>query len=314
MPTIDLTRVKDALIPDVWNKYFDEITAELSEIIKSGIAVPLQGIITGEGKTVNMPFWGDLTGASEVWTSGHETEPDKIAAKKDVAAILTRIKSFGTEDLVKVFSGSDPMLSIVRKFAAFWSRDDQRTLISILKGIFDGALADNLLDKSAQPISNSLVVQALNVLGDASQKITGIIMHSSVQSDLAIKKLLDPKPTEPGTNTAPEFDRYLGRRVIVDDGAPVEDDVYTTYFFGTGAVATASGTPDNAIEIAREAKKSQDVLIHRRQFIIHPRGLAWVGKSEKDTPSNEELAEPDNWERVFELKNIPIIALKHKIG
>ena len=314
MPGIDLTRVRDSLIPDVWNKYFDELTAELSEIIKSGIVAPLQVSIPSEGKTINLPFWGDLDGNSAVWTSGQTIEPDAIKAKKDVAVILTRVKAFGAEDLVKVFSGSDPMGSIVRKFAAFWSRDDQRTLLAVLKGIFGGALEDNILDKSTEPISNSIMVKALNVLGDASQKITGIVMHSSVQADLAIKKLLDPKPTEPGTNTKPEFDTYLGRRVIVDDGAPVEDDVYTTYLFGAGVVGTAAGTPDNAIEIVREGLKSQDSLIHRRQFILHPRGLAWKGSSVLDTPDNDELADADSWERVFELKNIPLVALNHTIG
>jgi len=255
-----------------------------------------------------------------VWTSGQTIEPDSIKAKKDVAVILTRVKAFGAEDLVRVFSGSDPIGSIVKKFASYWSRDDQATLVSILKGIFGGALGGNLLDKSNQPISDPLIVQALNKLGDASQKITGIIMHSAVQSDLFIKKLISTKPTEPGSNTAPEFDRCLGRRVIVDDGVPVEqsggEDVYTTYLFGTGAVGTASGTPPDAIEIVREGLKSQSSIIHRRQFILHPRGLAWSPKTSlaEDTPNNEELADADNWERVFELKNIPIVALKHKIG
>jgi len=316
---IDLTRVKDALIPDVWNKYFDELTAELSEIIKSGIVAPLQGIsIPSEGKTMNLPFWGDLSGNSDVWTTGQTISPDAIKAKKDVAVILTRVKAFGTEDLVKVFSGSDPMGSIVRKFAAYWSRDDQATLLSILKGIFGWALKDNLLDKSDQPISDPLIVQALNKLGDASQKITGIIMHSAVRSDLFIKRLISTKSTEPGSDTAPEFGKCLGRKVIEDDGVPVEnvggENVYTTYLFGDGAVGTAAGTPDNAIEIVREGLKSQDSLIHRRQFILHPRGLAWKGSSALDTPTNAELATAANWERVFELKNIPIVALKHKIG
>jgi hypothetical protein len=311
----DLTRVKDALIPDVWSKYFDELTAELSDILKSGIMTPLTGFsVPTEGLTVNMPFWGDLTGEDEIWTTGHETQPEAIQAKKDVAVILTRMKSYGAEDLVKIVAGSDPMASIGRKFAEFWARCDQKVLLSILKGIFGGALQDNLMDKSTDVMNGSLAIQALNLLGDASEKITGIIMHSSVRSDLAIKKLLDPKITEPGTNTKPEFDTFLGRRVIVDDGAPVDGDVFTTYLFGSGAIAYAAGTPDNSIEMSREARKSQDIIIHRRQFIIHPRGVSWTGSSAKTTPSNTELATPGNWERVFELKNIPIIALKHKIG
>jgi hypothetical protein len=310
----DLTRVKDILIPDVWNRYFIETTAELSEIIKSGIMAPLAGLsVPDGGVTVNMPFWADLNGDDEVWSSGHEISPDKIDAKKEVAAILTRIKSFGTEDLSGLLAGDDPMAAIGKLFAEYWNRRDQKTLLAIMKGIFGAALIDNELDASTEVITNALVVDALHVLGDASEKIKGILMHSAVRADLAKKKLLDPKPTEAGTNTAPEFDSYMGRRIIVDDGAPKNGNVYTTYLFGTGSIAYAAGTPKVPIEIEREGKKSQDTLIHRRQFIMHPRGMKWKGTAAKDTPSNDELATAANWERAFENKNIPIIQFKHLI-
>ncbi|MDR0473759.1 MAG: major capsid protein [Treponema sp.] len=320
---IDLTRVKDGLTPDVWNKYFDEYTAELSDFRQSGILESLPDLkIPGEGVTVNMPFWEDISGDDEVWSSGHETHPDKIAAKKEVAAILTRMKSYGAEDLVKLFTGSDPIQSIIRKFARYWVRRDQVTLLSIMKGIFGSALQDNLLDESGTPISDTMMVDAFGVLGDASKKFGAVVMHSAVRDDLFKKQLISVKPTEPGTNAKQEFERFLGRRVIVDDGtpfevagtAPNEYKIYTTYLFGTGSIGYAEGTPENAVEFVREGFKSQTSIINRRQLIMHPRGLAWVGKAVKDTPSNDELATAANWERVFELKNIPLGALKHRIG
>ena len=320
---LDLTRVADGLTPDVWNRYFDEFTAELSAIRESGILQTLSDVtVPNEGVTIQMPFWTEIEGDDEVWSSGHETSPGKITAKKEIAAILTRIKSYGAEDLVKLFTGSDPIQSIIRRFARYWSRREQATLLAIMKGIFGTALSANLLDESGTPISDVMMTDALGVLGDASEKLTTVIMHSAVQGDLSKKRLLNLKPTEPGTNTRPEFDTFLGRRIIVDDGTPYETvtvgesevKVYTTYLFGQGAMGFAAGTPENAVEIVREGFKSQSSIINRRQFIMHPRGLAWKGTAADDTPSNEELAVAANWERVFELKNIPIVALKHRIG
>ena len=50
---------------------------------------------------------------------------------------------------------------------------------------------------------------------------------------------------------------------------------------------------------------------------MHPYGVKWTG-AEVDagniTPSNADLAKFKNWKRVYEPKNIGIIALKHKIG
>ena len=311
-----LTRVEDVLIPDVWNQYFQEQTAELSLIRTSGIAATASGItVPRGGTTINMPFWQDLDGDDEVWSSGHETVPDKMTSNKDMAAILTRIKSWGAEDLAGMFAGSDPMAAIGRMVGGYWARREQRILLAILQGVFSSAsMTDNLVDASAVNISHELLVDAISAMGDASTKLTGILTHSAVQFDLAKKRLLDQKPTEPGTNTAPEFSTFLGRQIIVDDGAPRTGDVYTTYLFGAGAVAYAEGSPKVPVEVQREGTRSLDILINRREFILHPKGVRWVGDAANDTPSNAELTVGTNWNRVFENKNIPIIALKHRIG
>lgn len=319
--TSKLTRLSDVIVPEVFMRYVIQRMAELSNIRSSGILGSAPNIeIPNGGGTINLPFWNDIDEDDEVWSSGHETVPDKITSDKEVAVILTRIKSWGAEDLAGMFAGDDPFLAIGNLAAGYWARKEQRVLLAILKGVFASAgMNSNVLDAtvggpSAGVVDNNLLVDAITLMGDASEKLTGIIMHSSVRSDLAKKRLLDPKPTEPGTNTAPEFGSYLGRKIIVDDGAPRDGNVYTTYFFGLGAVAIAEGTPKNPVEIERKGTQSLDILINRRQFIMHPRGMKWTGKPAKTTPSNPELATGTNWERVFENKNIPIVALKHRIG
>jgi hypothetical protein len=58
------------------------------------------------------------------------------------------------------------------------------------------------------------MIDAISLLGDAGSSLSGIITHSAVLYDLAKKNLLDPKISAPGADAAPEFQSYLGRRII----------------------------------------------------------------------------------------------------
>lgn len=74
-------------------------------------------------------------------------------------------------------------------------------------------------------ISASAFIDALQLLGDAQDQLTGVIMHSKTKSYLKQQNLIS---TERDSNSV-EFETYQDRRVIVDDGCPLDGDVYTTY-------------------------------------------------------------------------------------
>ncbi|MDV3256598.1 MAG: hypothetical protein LOX97_02200 [Sphingomonas sp.] len=109
---------------------------------------------------------------------------------------------------------------------------------------------------------------------------------------------------------------YMGKRVIVDDGMPVSNGVYTTALFGEGAIGWAEGTPPVPSEVERNALVGggEEYLVSRRHFILHPRGIKWKGTASKDTPSNTELATVGNWERVYEAKNVRIVRFVHRVA
>ena len=116
------------------------------------------------------------------------------------------------------------------------------------------------------------------------------------------------------------FGTYQGKRVIIDDGCPVENGVYTTYLFGNGAVALGNGNPAGFVptEMDRAKRKGSgiDYLINRKTMILHPRGIAWQNAAVVKTegPSRVEVANPKNWKPVYEAKQIRIVAFKHKLG
>ena len=81
--------------------------------------------------------------------------------------------------------------------------------------------------------------------------------------------------------------------------------IYTTYLFARGVIGRGEGTPVDFVntETDRDALAGEDVLVTRRAFVLHPFGIKWIGTPASTTPSNAELADGQNWKRVYESKN-----------
>ena len=331
------TTLQDVIVPELFSPYVINRTMELSALVQSGIVVnntEFDSLASQAAPTVNMPFFEDLTGESEQVIEGDDLDDSKITSNKDVAVIIRRAKMWSATDLSAALAGADPMMAIGTLVARFWERDMQKELIAILNGIFgtipadsDGdpqaetRLASNLLDISGKSgatanWSGSAFIDAEQLLGDAKAQLTGVVMHSATEAYLKKQNLIET--VQPSNDVA--FGTYQGKRVIVDDGCPVEKGVYTTYLFGNGAVALGNGSPVGFVptETDRAKRKGSgvDYLINRRTNILHPRGIAFTSANVAKTegPSRAELKDPVNWKPVYEAKQIRIVAFKHKLG
>ena len=331
------TTLQDVIVPELFNPYVISRTMELSALLQCGIITnnsEFDALASQAAPTVNMPFFEDLTGESEQVIEGGDLTDNKISSSKDVAAIIRRAKMWSATDLSAALAGSDPMAAIATLVAQFWARDMQKELIAVLNGIFgtvpaggsgtppaETRLESNLLDISgksgaAANWSGSAFIDAEQKLGDAKAQLTGVCMHSATEAYLKKQNLIDT--VQPSNDVA--FGTYQGKRVIVDDGCPVASGVYTTYLFGNGAVALGNGNPVGVVptETDRAKRKGSgvDYLINRRTSILHPRGIAFTSASVAKTegPSRTELADPKNWNPVYEPKQIRIVAFKHKLG
>ena len=236
--------------------------------------------------------------------------------------------------LATVISGDDPMQAIVDLVAAYWARIDEGLIVSSLKGIFGAAsMAGNLLaihsesiagQSAATRLNGSTFVDATAKLGDRADWLTAVAMHSAVEVALRKLDLIDFIPDSEGKA---HIRTFQGRRVVVDDNLPsragsTDGTVYTTFLFGNGAFARGAapldGTPlqgghgTEGVEIARVPLDSDTVLINRRRYILHPRGVKFTSASVAgDTPTNAELETAANWVRVFENKNVRLVAITH---
>jgi hypothetical protein len=331
------TAVADIIIPTEFEKYAIERTAQLSAFVQSGIiehAPEFDDLASGGGRTVEMPFWKDLTAARQILSDGASLAVNKITSDKDIARIQNDAQAWSVNHLAKVISGDDPMQAIVDLVGDYWARTDQAIVISCLKGVFAAAsMAGNKLGIASETLAGASATTRLNgatfvdatvKLGDRGDRLTAVAMHSGTEAALRKLDLIDFIPDSEGKA---QIKSFQGRRVVVDDTLPVRNGttdglVYTTYLFGPGAfgkgAAPLAGTPleggfgTEGVELSRIPLDSDSVLINRRRYILHPRGVKFNSAAVAgDSPTNAELENGANWTRVFENKNVRIVAIEH---
>jgi hypothetical protein len=331
------TAVADIIIPTEFEKYAIERTAELSAFGECGIvesAPEFDALAAGGGREVKMPFWKDLTAARQLLSDSGALSVNKIAADQDIARIHNDAQVWSVNHLAKVISGDDPMQAIIDLVAAYWARTDEGLIVSCLKGMFGAAsMAGNLLSIKSESVAGqsastrlngATFVDATQRLGDRGDRLTAIAVHSATEAALRKLDLIDFLPDSEGKMTIKTFQ---GRRVIVDDNLPTragttDGTVYTSYLFGPGAFGRGTAPLDGAplqggfgtegVEIARLPLDSDTVLVNRRRYILHPRGVKFTSASVAgDSPTNAELENQANWVRVFENKNVRIVAIEH---
>lgn len=316
------TQIIDVVTPEVFDQYMEQYSTENSALIQSGVAVAdarVAANITAGGTLVHMPFWNDLSGDDEVLSDSASLQTDKITSGQDIAAVMYRGRGWSVNELAAVLSGSDPMGSLMNKIGAYWVRQEQKVLTSTLAGLFaaGGALtAGNTdhLNTTSAAIDAAAVLDTKQLLGDAADKLSLLVMHSAVFTDLQKQNLI---AFIPSSRAEVQIPTYLGYRVVVDDTLKADaTGVYTTYLLAAGSFGRNNGTPSNltSFEKDRDAAAGNDRVFTRRAFTMHPYGVKFKSATVAgSTPSNAELATVGNWESVYDSKNIGIVALQHKL-
>ncbi len=324
------TKISDVVVPEVFNPYFIQRTKELIALYMGGIigADPRFDVLAVKGgRAINMPYWEDLTGADEVLSDSGALTVGAITTGQDIAHLFERGRALGANDLAGSLAGDDPMRAIGELIANYWFRQHQALLLAVLVGVFldnvasdsgdmlvDISIADGDASTAVNWISADAVVDAVTgTMGDAWADITAMAMHSTVFATLQKAQVID---YETPADSPIRIPTYLNKRVIVDDGCPkvaggTSGFVYTTYFFGPGAIAMGDGSPKVPSETDRDSLASDDILVTRKHVVFHPRGIAFQdGSVAGESMTNTEAALAANWARVWDRKAIRLAALK----
>lgn len=321
------TRLTDVIVPEVFYPYMVLRTKERGAIFQSGILRPdanLSKFLSGGGRTANVPFWKDLADDGSFIGSDDPSElitHGKIAAGKDVAARQVRTKSWSSMRLSGVLAGDDPQRAIANLVADWWIRELNGILVSSLSGVRadnvandSGDMVNDVSVTTGTPTADNLIsaeaiLDTKQTMGDAAEDLSTLVLHSAVYTNLQKQNLIDFIPDARGEV---RFPTYLGYRVVVSDTVEVIDNGggnpagYVTYLVATDALAFNEQPMMTSPNVEVERKPDQgngvggDILYTRRQFVMHPYGIAWQDNTVAgEFPTNAELETAANWDRVY---------------
>lgn len=244
------------VVPEKFSRYVIDRTTELNTLVRAGIANAdpivsqlLNGVPEG-GRFIEMPAWNSLEGEDEVFGED-DVSVGNITTKSSHATIIFRQRAWGSTDLAHVLGGADPMGAIAQLLADWWNSREQKIYLSILKGLLDptsGCLKDHVNNistgsETAAYISDAAVLDSKQFLGDHYNSLGMVFMHSAVYTYLQKAGLITRNPIFDPSQSQIEMERYLGYRIVVDDGMPWIG--YTeAQSSATGAIAVTTANID----------------------------------------------------------------------
>lgn len=324
-------------IPELFLSYQSEDFTTKSRLVNSGIMTTNPAIETEfrkGGSTVDIPFFSDLDGDSEVLDDTVGLTPADLSGGVQRGVRQNKGRAWRGSDLAAELAGSDPIRHTATRTGIYWTRETQKAMIAILNGLFgaSGALeTTHQAGGTDSQLTAGLLLDGFAQLGDEGEALSAIIMHSAVyyalaKADLLVGPAFTTSQIDSRVSTErPEFPTFYGRRVLVDDtmtvdagagtGGGVGLDVYNTYLFGAGAFSYAMCPAKTPVETDRDSLAGVEFLINRMEYMVHPNGCNWAGTAAKSGgPNLTELATPANWTKVFtDDKNIRIIEVQSYI-
>jgi hypothetical protein len=298
------TNLADVIVPEVMAKMAAAQIPTASKIVRSGIvSLDYNNVDIGEGGNFfNVPFYDELTGASEVIDGVNQIAVNAISTGKDIGVVLHRGKAWGVTDLARFAGMEDPSREIGRQVGNYWSKEFDRYDVSVTTGtkvLFDTGVA---IDASLK-------------LGDNMDDLTGMIIHSKVYGDLVKNKLVEfvDLPSTDNTYRTAKIPTFLGKELVVSDQCPIDTstpgyEIYTSYLFGPGA-----GYLGYQRQLMTE--KDRDILAFRNvlstsvHFGLHLKLVKWNVSTVN--PDDSTLGTATNWAKVAsDDKLIKFVAVK----
>jgi hypothetical protein len=340
-----MSRLANIIDVTVFQDLPAENDPEKTSLFQSGVVVRnalLDQLAEAPGKTAELPFWKDLNYDDEPNYSNDAPQdvatPKPIEQDEMIARKAFLNQGWTESDLAaELAMGGNAMRRIRARVDNYWAIRWQRRLVKTAVGVMLSNVAndggDMIHDISTQDGNNagagnsfgrSAAVAAAFTMGDQFDAIGVMVVHSVVAQRMIDNDDIVYLPDSQGNLTIPT---YLGKRVVIDDGAPVIAGTtsgfrYVTMLFGAAAFGYGEGTPEVPLEVEREASQGNgggvETLWSRKTWLIHPLGHKFTsntvtgptGKTVNNiSPTDANLALAANWERVFDRKNIPLAFL-----
>lgn len=323
--------------PEVFSGYVSEPSYLKTAIIASGIIREdntIRDLIGTSGNVGTMPLYVPMDYEEE----GNEAlnydgmtnnTPIETSGKKQTFMSVLRMKAWKAKDFTRELTGADPIGDIGRKVGDYYQQAWQHALMAIMEGV-EGvaglethktnlAKTEGTIEESDKIGETTLIELGQKALGDMADRFRLVIMHSVVYTRLSILKLINySKYTIPGAIVdTVDLPTYNGKIIVVDDRGTVDTSIsgypkYKTIMAGEGAFLTCPRDLDTPyyVDYDPETFGGVEMLYTKQGRVLHPNGLSIIADNiAKESPTDAELKNPNNWKLVFNHKNVPLAFL-----
>lgn len=313
--------------PQAFGKYVDILPkTKKNELIKGGILKQNNEIKeafssqTGTSYAV-LPIYGRIGGTVLNYDGVTDITAETTSSFERGVVVIGRAKAWLEKDFSEdITGGSEFMDNVAVQVSDYFDDVDQKTILSILKGIFSMTGTENLkfVNNHTYNIStnsgDAAFVDAVTLNnavqkagGDNKNKFSVVIMHSVVATNLENLNLLGylKQTDKEGIQRDLSLATWNGRIVLIDDDMPVVEkegySEYTTYILGEGAFDYEDIGAKVPFEMHRDPKTNGglDTLYARTRKCFSPFGISYTKTKQKSlSPTDDELSDGSNWELV----------------
>ena len=322
---------------EVFGKYVNQIpNLKRNELIHSGALRPrpeLKSMFSEQsgGFYGTVPMFAVIGGDALNYDGSTDITASETGTFSQSMVVVGRAKAWVENDFSADVAGTDFMDNVAMQVADYWDEVDQKTLLSILKGIFsmtgdanEEFVSEHTLDICSDANScvqaTTLNTAIQKACGDNKDKFSLVFMHSAVATNLENLNLIDrlKYTDENGIQRDLTLGTWCGRTVFIDDTMPaVTDDngevSYTTYILGDGAFDYVDVGASVPYAMDRDEAKNggRTTLYSRQRKIFAPYGINFTKASMATiSPTNTELENAQNWELVKNADDT--LAIDHK--
>ncbi len=335
MSTTRLTDVK--FDPDVYLSYVQENRTDKNAYVQSGVAVTngqLMERANGEGDITSIPYWKDLSAASEN-VSGDDPAvfavPDKITTGKLQARRIHINNAWQTANLVSSVLGTeDPMRQIASRTAAYWENRFAARIQAATLGLYlsnNAGNKDMIFDVSKEVEADITAatkwsfggfVDARATMGESASDLSLLAVHPDTMVQLIKQQEIEYIQNK---DTGVNIPYYNGYRVVEDKKLPVIAGTtsglrYVSVLYKPGAFGYADGLAKRPVATEYDELAANgagiETLVERKQWLIHPEGYKWNETTVAgNSPTEAEYGLPANWTRQYDRENVGIAFYVH---
>lgn len=319
--------------PEVFTGYISERDPINPQLINSGVVRPadarVANSLANENNVVTIRFYQPFDGDALNYDGLTDNEPVTLSGSSMTAMAYRRMKAWKEQDFTHELTGANDLANVARSVGAYQAKENQKALLSILKGLEGvgdfASHVNNVALESSGTVTDAnrltpdtAIVAMQEALGDHMEEFQVWFMHSAVYTDLVRQGFATDVVIKDGKQSENPFPKYfLGKPVIIDDTATAVANStsgkveYHTYLLGTGLFVTAPVRIDtpNYVDYDPETTGGVQKLYSKWGRLLHPYGFSFDADNvATESPTNAEFANPARWSMKYDTKNIPLVA------